>query len=188
MNAGNHRGKAGFTISELVMATFVMMAMMALAVGVFTSTMRSGREGSFHLQTIDESRSVEQTIARLIRRGRAVSVSGNSVRIVMADGGEEQIRFIDQDSDPETLDDNILQYDPTVGAGGDEVTLCRQVTALTSEAMFQTVATSPKSALLSFHLGEVPKPGDALMVGEGYQGVEIRLAATPRNLCTVYTH
>ena len=92
------------------------------------------------------------------------------------------IRFIDEDSDPTTLGDNVLQVDPDISVASNETVLCDFVSAIPGEEMFQIVPSSPRSALVVFHVGERPPNGaPQLLAGQGYQGIEIRCAATPRN-------
>ena len=179
-------GKEGFSITELVFAAAIMAIVMTLALGTYSSTMLQGREGTFHVRLIDDARSAEQKLVKYIQRGRAISASASQLLIMMPDNTQARIRFLDQDGDINTLEDNYLEYDPDTSVAGDEELVCDYVSAIPAETMFQLVPTSPRTALISFHVGEVPAAGDNLLVGSGYQGVEVRMSSTPRNLGTIY--
>ena len=61
-------------------------------------------------------------------------------------------------------------------------TLRDMISPIDGEPMFQIASTSPRTALVSFHVGDLPPAGGGtLLLGGGYQGVEVRAAATPRN-------
>lgn len=182
------RSRKGFTIVEVVVAAFIMAVLMTVAMGAFTSSLRHGREGTSHIEYIEDARIAEQQIVKYVQMGRAISVASDALTIMMPDLSQARVQYVDGDKDATTLDDNVLEYDPNTAVADDEMELCNGVSAIAGEEMFQLVATSPRTALITFHVGEIPeaKPEEELMTAEGYQGVEIRLSATPRNLGTVY--
>lgn len=177
---------AGFTLTELIVSSTVLTAVVAISLGAYTTIIREGREGTLHARYIDGARSTEQNIVKFVQAGKAVSANASALDIMKPDSGYARIQYVDGDGDADTLEDNALEYDPDTGVGGDEVMLCNFVTAIPGEPMFQILATSPRTALCTFHVGEVPKAGEQLLYGMGYQGVEIRVAATPRNLGSIY--
>ena len=175
-------GRGGYTLVELMMATAILTAVLSMGIRIYTQTMTHAQEGSTHLSMIGKARSAEQRIVLLVYSARAVGAKTNQLDIVMEDLTQGQLRFIDQDSDPTTLEDNILEVDPDTSVANNEFVLCNFVSPIAGEQMFRVVPSSPRTALVSFHVGErQPAGGPNLLAGQGYQGMEIRLAATPRN-------
>ena len=75
----------------------------------------------------------------------------------------------------------MLVYQRT---GSADVILCRNVTALTDGSpIFSVVATTPQAIRIGFHVGDDPDGAEGRnTTGYGYQGLEVRFSATPRNL------
>jgi hypothetical protein len=169
-------------VPELLIGSVVTLFLVAMAIRCFTTVSANLRGGSRHMQMIDRAREVQQTLARIVERGRAVGVQTDRLQIVMPDLTLAEVRYIDGDSDPATLEDNILEYDPNIDIAGGGITLCEMLSPVAGEAMFQIVPTSPRTAMMTFHVGDRPPAGGGnLLLGGGYHGVEVRAAATPRN-------
>jgi hypothetical protein len=178
--AGTPDRRAGFTVAEFTVASFILLTAISLALGSYVYIANNVREGSYHITLLAKGRAAEQMLTRAIQYGRAVSAYTDHIEIVKQDLTLARIRYVDGDADPE---DNILEYDPSVDTAGDEMTVCDLVTPISGEQMFQTLATSPQAAVITFHVGELPPdtPDPNLRAGVGYQGVEVRFTATPRN-------
>jgi hypothetical protein len=95
-----------------------------------------------------------------------------------------RISFNDGDSNPSSTEDNTLRYTPDAIAGSEAKDLCSHVMPIGDSAIFQVLPTSPISVVVRFHLGDgyLDADRDAHITGKGYQGVEVRFSATPRNL------
>jgi len=183
------RSAAGFTLVEVMIAVSIFIVLIAMAIAAYTSTMRFASEGSTHVNFIDTARAAEQQILKYVQAGGAVGVEAEAIRLYMPDDTIARIKFEDDDGDPQTVADNRLVYDPNESVANNDVEICREVSPIDGEPMFKLVATSPRSVILSFHVGEVPpedSDGSELLAGQGYQGVEVRVSATPRNQGTIY--
>lgn len=166
----------------MMVATTLLVGVVSLSISLTVSTLIHAREGSIQLSVIGKARNAKQLIVRNIQQGRAVGADSNHFSIVRADFSEAAIRFVDGDNNPDTIQDNRLEYDPDITLGGDQVVLCDHVSPVPGEPMFQVLSTSPRSASMTFHVGErAPPGGEDLLSGDGYQGIEIRLSAHPRN-------
>ena len=185
--ATSRRRRDGFTITEVMASTLLLTGVVGIALGLATSTLMHARDGSVHLSVIGKARCAMQDITRKVQAGRGVGVVSNTLSIVMADLTVTEIRYVDADDDPDTIADNRLEYDPDPATTGDESVLCDFVTPIPGEPIFQILSTSPRSAVVAFHVGERPPPGaPALLPGDGHQGIEIRLTSSPRTGMGVY--
>ena len=120
--------RAGFSLMEVMVAGAVVVVLMTMALYGYTSTVKTGREGSEHVGVIEEARAAEQRIVQLIQDGRAVGIDmDGSLLVTMADGSTGRLRMIDLDGDPNTESDNRLEFDPDINSGGDEFEVCRDV-------------------------------------------------------------
>jgi len=174
--------KAGFTLTELVMAAAVFSMGMSIMVSAYVLSLREVGGDSLHIQYIDEARRVEQQIVNLIQAETAVGVSTNGLEVYDQSSIRAfTIRYIDADDDPATVDDNQLVMDPVLELDGDESVLCELVSPIDGEPMFEMAPGSPARARLSFHVGELPPESGAVEYGRNYHGVEVRITAAPRN-------
>jgi len=172
----------GYTLMEIMFAMSILTTVVVLSMNLYISIMGHARESSVQVSLIGKARLAEQKIVKFVQGSRAVGAKTNQLEFVMMDLTQGQIRFIDEDSDPTTLEDNILQVDPDVSVASNESVLCDFVSPIPGEEMFQVMPSSPRTALVVFHVGERPPTGGPqLLAGQGYQGIEIRCAATPRN-------
>jgi len=165
------------------MSGVIITTALAMALGTYVSTIMHAQEGSFHISVMAKARAAEQQIVKYIQLGRAVSADTDRMILLDRELVEGHIQFVDEDGNVDTVEDNRLVYDPDVDRPGDEVVVCDWVSPIPGEPMFQVTGSSPNAALIAFHVGEVPGGDDDadLLTAEGYQGVEVRLAATPRN-------
>ena len=175
--------RAGFTITEVVLATGVFSMAMSIMMGAHVLTMREVGGDSNHVRYIDEARASEQFIVNMIQAETAIGVTADGLEVYNQDFQQVfTIRFIDEDGDPGTVDDNTLVSDPDPNKKGDEQVICRAVSPLAGAEMFEIIPTSPLSTRISFHIGELPPENrQKMQKGKNYHGVEVRITATPRN-------
>ena len=176
------RSKAGFTITELVIAAAVFTMGMSIMVSTHVLSLREVGGDSLHIQYIDDARAVEQQIVNLIQAETAIGVSTNGLEVYDQSSIRTfTIRYIDTDGDPTTVDDNLLVADPVLEIDGDETVLCEFVSPIAGEQMFEMAPGSPARARLTFHVGELPPESGMVEYGRNYHGVEVRITAAPRN-------
>ena len=125
-----------------------------------------------------------QKIVQYIEAGRAVGLASNGLSIVNVDFTCSEIFFRDGDGNPDTVADNQLIYDSNVAEEGGATRICSWVSAISGSPMFSLVPSSLSAARIEFHLGDGSGAADRVFsgTGEGYQGIEVRVSATPRNL------
>jgi hypothetical protein len=113
--------RAGFTITEVVLATGVFSMAMSIMMGAHVLTMREVGGDSNHVKYIDDTRASEQFIVNMIQGETAVGVTSDGLEVYDQDFQRAfTIRFVDEDGDPGTVDDNTLVSDPDPGKTGDE--------------------------------------------------------------------
>lgn len=177
--------RGGFTLVELVTAAAVVSVAMGIMLSAYIASFRAVGGNSLHIHYIDQARAVEQRLINIIQCRAAVGASTNGLNIFSIEGTEFlhafTLRFEDGDGDPATLTDNRLLLDPDLEAAGDETVVCRMVNPLGTNAMFQMSATRRGTAEILFQIGELAPGAEGVRHGRGYHGVEVRIAATPRN-------
>lgn len=176
--------REGFSIIEAMLALTILAAIFALSVGAFVHVLRTTIPGSSQAHFIDMSRIAEQQISDYIHCGKAIGVDTNCIYVMTTNFAMYRILFEDQDGNPDTVEDNVLKYDPDPFTYDDEETICNYVSPLQGEDMFSILSLSPAAVAVAFHLGdgsaeEYTTDGGT---GRGYQGLEVRFSATPRNL------
>jgi len=182
MNMRQNRG--GFTLTEILIATAVSSVVVILALVTFSHATRQVRAGCSQVWFTAEGRLTAQKIVRYIEMGKAVGLASNGLNILTIDLETARISFDDGDGDAGTVDSNVLIYDPNTATAGGEVEICSHVSAIDGVPMFSLIPSSPSSAAIAFHLGDGSNmlAQASLASGEGYQGVEVRVSGTPRNL------
>lgn len=186
---GGRRG--GFTLTEVMVASSLSALVAAGAFSAFSVASRSALAGRSQVQFNDAARLVSQKLVEYVEEGRTVGVATpNALDIIMLDLRNAQIRLVDGDGNPGTVTDNKLVYDPDVNVSGNEKTLCNYVSSIGTNDLFSIVAVSPSAARFCFHIGDGTNVTDASFsgTGPGYQGIEVRISATPRNLQHWYDH
>lgn len=177
--------RSGFTVVELVTAAAVVTFAMSMMMSGYLASFRAVGGDSLHISYIDEARSAQQRLTNIIQSRAAVGVSTNGLNIFQIEGQEFvhafTIRFDDADNDSATLEDNRLLLDPDLEMAGDESVLCHMVSPLGTNSFFRMCPTRRGTAEIRFHVGEVTPDPDNLEHGRAYHGVEVRVAATPRN-------
>ena len=174
--------QAGFTIIEVVLAFFVLAMVMSVVLSTQMYAMREASGDSLHAQYIDYARAAEQVLVNIIQAQTAIGVTTNGLEAYGMDYTRAfTIRFIDEDDDPTTVENNRLVIDPDLSVQNDETIVCEYVSILESEEMFRVISSSPTSAVIMFHVGELALEEGKARLGRNYHGVEVRLSATPRN-------
>lgn len=182
---GLSRRQSGHTLTEVLIATTVSGLVLAGAYSVFSHSARQLRAGSYQTQFNALGRNAAQKITRLIEQGKAVGLSSNGLDIMTVNF--ESARLLYTPSTNGNPAESRIWYVPDI-TRSQRFEICRFVTSNTSpagaEAMFALVPSSPNAAMFSFHVGDGTNMQDTAFggTGEGYQGVEIRFSATPRNL------
>ncbi|MBN2301279.1 MAG: prepilin-type N-terminal cleavage/methylation domain-containing protein [Lentisphaerae bacterium] len=181
---GNGKYKSGFTVIEMVVATMVSGIVVAAAMTAVVFAAKMVRAGNSQVEFNGAARLAAEKIVRYVEVGKAVSTVANGLDIMMVDFTFATIRFVDLDGDLDTVEDNTIRYDADgAGAGSAEI-LCKNVTPIDGEPMFAIIPSSRDVARVCFHVGDGSSIWHAFFTGtgQGYQGIQIRVSAAPRNL------
>jgi hypothetical protein len=96
--------------------------------------MREASGDSLHAQDIDYARSAEQVLVNIIQAQTAIDVSSNGLEAYGMDYTRAfTIRYIDEDDDPTTVENNKLVIDPDTLIDDDETVVCEYVSKLEAE-------------------------------------------------------
>lgn len=179
-----HDPRKGFTLTEAMVAAALSSLVIVAVYTALSVSSRMALAGRSQVEFNTTARLVTQKIVRYVEQGRAVGLAGNALDILTVSHQGARISFLDGDGDPGSVVDNMLVYDPDTSVFGDERVLCHYVSPLGTNPIFTIVATSPNSVRLCFHIGDGTNAADSAfaVTGAGYQGVEVRITATPRNL------
>ena len=171
-----------------MLACSLFILITAVVVPCLTWAMRIARGGSLQSQYTIQARQSEIRIMRYVQNGKAIAVFTNAVQIMMATNVVASVYYADMDNNASTLSNNVLRYDPDVTETGGETTIVGWVSPIPGEPMFTNLDLSPMAVRMSYHIGEGTNPVYSSRFGSspGFQGLEVRFSATPRNLQTWY--
>lgn len=180
--------RRGFSLTEVLLACSLLVVVTAVVIPCLTWAMRIGRGGSQQAQYTLSARQSEIKIARYVQAGKAVAVFSNVVQITMTTNTVSTISYVDLDNNASTLSNNILRYDPNMFTTGGESVICAWVSPNPGEPIFTNVSLSRMAVMFSYHIGEGTNASYAAHFGSspGFQGMEVRFSATPRNLQSWY--
>ena len=185
MNAPLH-SRRGFTLTETMFSVFLFTLVSAGIYVVFIHASFGVKEGTSQANFIAEGRMAEQKILKYIQQGRAIAANAQYIDIFTTNNSLARIYYEDLDNNPYTVEDNSLKYNPdTLNTASRPETICRYVTALEGGEIFKPlVVYSPSAVQIAFHVGDSwsYQDQDPYKTGQGYQGLEIRFSATPRNI------
>ncbi len=177
--------KSAFTITELMVALALFSLVSVTALILFSTSTHMSRAGGYQVKFTNDGRLVSQKISQLVEAGKAIGISTAGLDIITVNLTCARIVFEDADGNPETVADNRLVYIPdTTQPSVGRRLLCSYVSPIGEEPMFSTIPSSPSAAKFVFHIGDGTNTSDTSFSGTGlgYQGLEIRFSATPRNL------
>jgi prepilin-type N-terminal cleavage/methylation domain-containing protein len=177
------RKREGFTLPEILVSTAISALVLAAVLVVTIFASRYARSGSYQIHFTGKGRTVSQKITRVVEQANAVGVSSNGIDLLLVDATLSRIYFDDGDGDTASVSDNRLMYLPDTSTTGDVRVLCDYVSSLPGEPMFAVQASNSVAAIFRLHIGDGTNmlSDDFLKTGVGYQGVELRFSAAPRN-------
>ncbi|MCK5849359.1 MAG: type II secretion system protein [Kiritimatiellae bacterium] len=176
--------RSGYTLLEVMVSSAIMSLVVTAAMSAFWFAGRMTRAGGYQVEFNAMGRIASQKITRYIENGRAVAVSSNGLDIMQVDLRCSRLFYRDADGDSSTIEDNCIVYDPDISSAGKEKILCSHVTPIDEEPIFSIIPSTPNVAKMKFHVGDGTNIQHTSFsgTGQGYQGLEIRVSATPRNL------
>jgi hypothetical protein len=167
-----------------MLATALSGLAVAAACTVIVYGARLAKAGRSQVDFTGSGRLAAQKIARLVEQAKAVGVGSNGLTLVGVDMASSRIYFDTGDGSVDSVEDNRLMYAAGLTNGSPVRVLCTYVSPLGAEPMFSMAASNSASVRVVFHVGDGTNVQSESFsrTGSGYQGVEVRLSASPRNL------
>lgn len=178
-------GSAGFTLAELMVSTAVLSIVTVVILAGYLLGFRMSKSCGWQVDFTATGREAAQQLIRYVEAGRAASVTSNGVEIVTLGLGFAKIAYVDEDSNASTVTNNLLVYYPNGQFTSNRVVICQHVTPIAGTPMFRVNAGAPSSISFAFHVGDATNAAGGKIqssTGEGFQGSEVRVSATPRNM------
>jgi type II secretory pathway component PulJ len=113
-----------FTVAETVIALSVSSLVVLGVMLFFRGVMINAKGGSAQCRYLSEARRAQQQITSYVREGKAIGVVSNRILILLKTDGVAAIEYVDSDSNPSTVTNNTIRYDPDVWLSGDESDIC----------------------------------------------------------------
>jgi prepilin-type N-terminal cleavage/methylation domain-containing protein len=179
------RRKGGFTLPEVMTAAFIGALVAGGVLSAVSILMLQTRAGVSQVRFIQEARRAQQWMVREVQRNKYFEIheAGQTLFLYSIDNALTQIRYVDEDGDARTVEDNRIEL---VRPNGDVRVLCGNVSRiLGTQEVFRVRESGSTAVMMAFQVGDSTAANAAerrYETGPGYQGLEIRMAATPRNL------
>jgi prepilin-type N-terminal cleavage/methylation domain-containing protein len=174
---------SGFTLVEIMVAVSLSAIVGIGAMGLLTYAGQVSRAGGFQVRFNAMARQSATRITRAVENAKTISVTADTVSLIAPDMKISRIRF-DDGGDPGNVHNNRLLLYPDIAQPTKFVVLSTHVSEIPGEAMFGVVPTTPRTARVAYRVGD--GTNDTMRAfsrpGRAYQGVEVRVSATPRNL------
>lgn len=182
--------RSGFTLVEVIIASGLFAILAMISIGAFGGAFRDSKACCSQIGCTAAARIAQQRITRYVEYGRSAAVVSNGVNIYAVSLTNYcRVAYLDMDNNPGTENNNELVYYPDGTSTNNMVVLCYRVSAITTNPIFFIVSTTPSSVGVAFHVGDTNNTSDAAIgsyTGQGYQGIDMRFTATPRNLLREY--
>jgi hypothetical protein len=192
------RRPRGMTLPEIAIASTIMATVIIAVIGLFISLLWQERTNLRMLQMSYESQQLHRELRRVASFGSSITSGTTSVRFDdLGAGTTAELRYEDADSNPATIGDNVIVFDPDVATDNDERTVLRYVSPLvvggTAQPIFRRQAGTPSPLIVEFRIGDRTGPtgrrdragnagakADDAFTGPGLQTMVYRGAFTPR--------
>ncbi len=175
----------GFTLVELLVALSIGILISGILLAAVFILSHQVKAGTNQVEFNATARISQMKIVREVQHNKYFDIrnSGQTLALYSIDNAETLIRYVDPDNNPLTATGNRLDLQRP---GQTNVTLCTWVTPINSTTPIFAAATGTVPAVVfRYHVGDSLAPGAAegrYSTGPGFQGTEVRYAATPRNL------
>jgi len=177
-----------FTLTEILIATSIGVIVAGMVLGFVVMGATRLKSGQNQVKYNHWARYSGQRLTSLVQNARlAVSAAdGMSALVVQPNDVISRLYYADGDGVPGTLDDDAIWYDPDTEVTRDEHMLVRHATPLHGEPVFSQIGAA---LVVRFHVGDVigSSARSDLLTGPGYQGLQVRVVATPRNIGQIWT-
>ena len=182
----------GSTLVEALIAGSLMLLLVLMVTSTMLESLKSTKAGTSQVQYLSNARIAQEKIMKIVNDGWLLkAINNGSQLLVQYDPVGDKtivqalIWYQDQDNNVNTTANNLLWYDPNRVVSGDERILLRNVRPLGTNSIF-TVVNSGRgagTARFRFHVGDSSAEyGKFSASGMGYQGVDVKFSATPRDI------
>ena len=188
----NKGAKKGFTLVEALIAGSLMLLLVLMVSGSLLEALRTTKSGTSQVRFLGEARIAQEKMLKIINDAWILSTINNGSQLLIQTDPtgnnslvQSLIWYQDQDNNPSTTANNILWYDPNRVVSGDERVLLKYVAPLGTNAIFTLIngGRGAGTARFRFHVGDSSADyGKFSSSGMGYQGVDVKFSATPRDL------
>jgi len=177
--------RAGFSLVEVMTASSLLLLLMTGVLTVYVYVAVNSAAGSSQARFVAQARGAEQKLLHIIQAGCGVGipggVEGDRVAIYTTNSTLAYLSY--------HATNRTIEYDTNGDGVGDEI-ICRWVSALAADGQVFRIdsSLSPVWVQVRFHVGDdLSLANDnAAGTGPGYQGVEVRFSAAPRNRDRVF--
>lgn len=180
----------GFTLAEVTVAAALFGLVAAIALPAYVGAFRESKSCGSQVVFTADARIAQQRITKYVALGRSAVVISNGVNIyAMNMINYARIEYVDIDNNVASEGNNVLAYYPDGNTKLNRVILCTRVSDIPNTTMFSIINSTPCSVGFAFHVGDTTNSFNAAAgssSGFGYQGVDMRFTATPRNLLRQY--
>ena len=127
----------------------------------------------------------EQQISALIQAAKAIGVETNEIRIMGANNVVSAINISIWTTcrrRSRTTSFTTILISGSSATSASSAAMCAP--SMAKPGVFTNLPSSPLSVRIEFHVGDSTNANDAVSIasGKGYQGVEVRISAAPRDL------
>ena len=185
--------REGFTLSELLVSAFLMAMLLAIVTGGFRIGINAAKGCGKQVDYTAKGRAAAQKLSRYIEAGQvcAIAPTSNGVDVLVGLVSSRIAYVADYDGKASTTNDGALVYYPSSLSTNGGVIICTPVSPIAGTAMFRINPAAPSSVSFVFTLGDRTNATDASrgsISGTGYQGIDVRISATPRNMKRWYSY
>ena len=166
--------KRRMTLTEIMFAVALLAILTAMAYPIIVNAMHQVSAGTWQARFIDEARISQQRLNRVIQQHKYMDLLDEStVRLYDIKGDISVVRYVDNEI--------VLEKDGTTQVLSSFVSPISEDDPIFS--YFPSPHSSRQRLRIAMHIGDPPDGGERKFeTGPGYQGVELRFSASPRNL------
>lgn len=176
-----------YTLTEVLVAASLGTILIAGFMSFISMASVKLKTGQAQIMFNQKGRYGAEWITRRVESGRMVlsEADGLTAYIANVDNTLSVLTYEDADGNANTIRDNAIWYQPNSLSTTDKRILLPYVSKLGTTPLF---ATLNGSLWVRCHIGDTaPVSQSDGLSGPGYQGLQIRFVATPRNLGQIWT-
>ena len=209
---GRRRKRRGMTLVELMIAVAIFGTVMILMTALLIEVLQRQKGNNTTLRLLYNSANLHRQLRVVAASGAAIDVEedqadsdGDGIRGLVRFVNEDlarvaEIRFVDEDGDLNTIEDNSIIYVPDISASEESGRIVISyvspiILGGTQQPVFTRQDGNPDPLIVQFRAGDRPAPpqptlraesltgpSDDAITGQGNQSIIFRGAYAPRNI------